>query len=287
MGANIAADPGRRRLEQRGQPGQRHDQDADARGRRGDRQRVPGRRQPGPDRLRPPPGRLRQQELGPDRHLRHHARTAPGPRLGSPGRGRAVHRRRTSTTSPWSACSARPSCTSCSSDESPIGKEVYVNDVPLRVIGVLSRKGTNIIGDRPGRHPARPLDDDQVPRQRRVVAPRDAARPTRTTRGRRSATLGRRYPRSVAPLYPTQSPTQMVDTPRLERFSNVDFDPGPRPVHRGDPRRDGPDHRAVARAAPARPRAGRRLRRSRTSPRSSRPWRRRSGSWRACWCAWP
>ena len=41
--------------------------------------------------------------------------------------------------------------------------------------------------DRPGRHPARPLDDDQVPRQRRVVAPRDAARPMRTTRGRRSA----------------------------------------------------------------------------------------------------
>ncbi|MBV8318269.1 MAG: ATP-binding cassette domain-containing protein, partial [Planctomycetaceae bacterium] len=31
-------------------------------------------------------------------------------------------------------------------DESPIGREVYVNDVPLRVIGVLSRKGTNIIG---------------------------------------------------------------------------------------------------------------------------------------------
>ncbi len=31
-------------------------------------------------------------------------------------------------------------------NESPIGREVVVNDVPLRVLGVLSRKGTNIIG---------------------------------------------------------------------------------------------------------------------------------------------
>src|SRR5262249_39909440 len=31
-------------------------------------------------------------------------------------------------------------------DESPLGKEVFVNDVPLRVLGVLTRKGTNIIG---------------------------------------------------------------------------------------------------------------------------------------------
>ncbi len=43
-------------------------------------------------------------------------------------------------------------------EQSPIGQEVYVNDVPLRVIGVLSRKGADIIGEdqddlllRPGR----------------------------------------------------------------------------------------------------------------------------------------
>ena len=32
-------------------------------------------------------------------------------------------------------------------EESPVGQEVYVNDVPLRVIGVLSRKGADIIGE--------------------------------------------------------------------------------------------------------------------------------------------
>src|SRR5208283_4166232 len=31
--------------------------------------------------------------------------------------------------------------------QSPVGQEVYVNDVPLRVIGVLSRKGADIIGE--------------------------------------------------------------------------------------------------------------------------------------------
>ncbi len=43
-------------------------------------------------------------------------------------------------------------------EQSPVGQEVYVNDVPLRVIGVLSRKGADIIGEdqddllvRPGR----------------------------------------------------------------------------------------------------------------------------------------
>ena len=32
-------------------------------------------------------------------------------------------------------------------ERSPVGQEVYVNDVPLRVLGVLSRKGADIIGE--------------------------------------------------------------------------------------------------------------------------------------------
>ena len=31
--------------------------------------------------------------------------------------------------------------------QSPVGQEVYVSDVPLRVLGVLSRKGADIIGE--------------------------------------------------------------------------------------------------------------------------------------------
>ena len=139
--------PGGRGVAQRRQPGQRQHQDADARGRRGDPPRMPERRQPGAPGLHPPAGRPRQQELGPEHLRRHHAGIPPRPRVGRPGRGRAVHRPATSTTSRWSACSARRSRASSSASESPVGQEVYVNDVPLRVLGVLSRKGADIIGE--------------------------------------------------------------------------------------------------------------------------------------------
>ena len=107
-------------------------------------------------------------------------------------------------------------------EQSPVGQEVYVNDVPLRVIGVLSRKGADIIGE----------DQDDL-----LVAPwttvkfRVSAGAASSGEGRDSpasdpiallspigATLPRRH---VAP-FPTVSPTQSIDTPRLERLSNVD-----------------------------------------------------------------
>jgi ABC-type antimicrobial peptide transport system permease subunit len=107
-------------------------------------------------------------------------------------------------------------------EQSPIGEEVYVGDVPLRVIGVLSRKGADIIGE----------DQDDL-----VVAPwttvkfrisGEAASSTESSDvfGADPTTLfshkARRYPsRHVAP-FPTISPVQSINTPRLRRLSNVD-----------------------------------------------------------------
>jgi macrolide transport system ATP-binding/permease protein len=106
--------------------------------------------------------------------------------------------------------------------ESPLGQEVHVNDVPLRVIGVLSRKGTNIIG----------VDEDDI-----LLAPWTTIK-YRVSAGSspnnfqasaaandlpaQFSLLTRRYPRSQASLYPTRSATQLANTPKLERFSNVD-----------------------------------------------------------------
>ena len=107
-------------------------------------------------------------------------------------------------------------------DESPLGKEVYVNDVPLKVIGVLSRKGTNIIG----------IDQDDI-----LLAPwttikfrvsaasspsANQAAAGSTELGQQFGLISRRYPRSNTGLYPSRSAAQQVDTPRLERVSNVD-----------------------------------------------------------------
>jgi macrolide transport system ATP-binding/permease protein len=107
-------------------------------------------------------------------------------------------------------------------EQSPLGQEVYVNDVPLRVIGVLSRKGADIIGE----------DQDDL-----LVAPwttvkfRVSAGAASSSEGRDSpgsdpiallSPMARRYPRRQAAPFPTVSPTQLIDTPRLERLSNVD-----------------------------------------------------------------
>jgi macrolide transport system ATP-binding/permease protein len=107
-------------------------------------------------------------------------------------------------------------------DESPIGREVYVNDVPLRVIGVLRRKGADIIGE----------DQDDIllapwttikfristpslsSSSPAVNSPTDATDP--------ADLLSRRYPRTHFGLYPTQSAAQAINSPRLERFANVD-----------------------------------------------------------------
>ncbi len=107
-------------------------------------------------------------------------------------------------------------------EESPIGQEVHVSDVPLRVIGVLSRKGADIVGE----------DQDDL-----VVAPWTTVKfrissstgPSSALRAAEKldptdghSTLARRYPRGQVDLFPSLSPIQAMDTPRLERLSNVD-----------------------------------------------------------------
>jgi ABC-type antimicrobial peptide transport system permease subunit len=107
-------------------------------------------------------------------------------------------------------------------EESPIGQEVHVSDVPLRVIGVLSRKGADIVGE----------DQDDL-----VVAPwttvkfriSSSSGPSSALRAAEKldpmdghGTLARRYPRGQVDLFPALSPIQAMDTPRLERLSNVD-----------------------------------------------------------------
>jgi macrolide transport system ATP-binding/permease protein len=109
--------------------------------------------------------------------------------------------------------------------ESPLGKEVFVNDVPLRVIGVLSRKGTNIIG----------VDQDDILlapwttikyRVSATSSPNNATLQASAPGGselvNQFSLLTRRYPRSQASLYPAISATQAAATPKLERFANVD-----------------------------------------------------------------
>ncbi len=111
--------------------------------------------------------------------------------------------------------------------ESPIGKEVRVQNVLFRVIGVLSAKGANMMG----------VDQDDI-----LLAPwttikfrvtgssaataNQSAAAAATSSGSSTSqqvnTLNQIYPNTKIELYPLQSATQAANTPLPVRFINVD-----------------------------------------------------------------
>ena len=112
--------------------------------------------------------------------------------------------------------------------ESPVGKEVRVNNVAFKVIGTLTPKGANMVG----------IDQDDI-----LLAPWTAIKyrvagtsmanvnqSSQATSSASSAsatsqpvnTLNQIYPNTKLSLYPEQSATQQADTPLPVRFSNVD-----------------------------------------------------------------
>jgi len=107
-------------------------------------------------------------------------------------------------------------------NESPIDKEIRVQNVSLRVVGVLARKGANMMG----------MDQDDL-----VLAPwttlkyrvsgASSANNANQSAGSSSTsssvnTLSQLYPNAQLNLYPQQSATQLADTPIPVRFTNVD-----------------------------------------------------------------
>lgn len=109
-------------------------------------------------------------------------------------------------------------------DKSPVGKEIRLNNVPFRVLGVLNRKGANMMGQ----------DQDDI-----VMAPwstikyRVSGSALTSTNQSSSAssstastsdavnTLNSLYP-SATDLYLSRTASQTADTPQPVRFANVD-----------------------------------------------------------------
>ncbi len=110
--------------------------------------------------------------------------------------------------------------------ESPLGKEVRVQNVSFRVIGILNAKGANMMG----------IDQDdillapwttikfRVTGSSATTANQSAAATTSSgsSTSQQVNTLNQIYPNIQNQLYPLPSATQAADTPLPVRFVNVD-----------------------------------------------------------------
>lgn len=105
-------------------------------------------------------------------------------------------------------------------DLSPIGETIRIQNVPFRVIGVLSRKGANVMG----------MDQDDI-----VLTPWTTLkyRVSGSALGQVNQSVaalsddginsfGDPYPRSHIEFYPTLTATQQTNTPRQSRMTTVD-----------------------------------------------------------------
>ncbi len=101
--------------------------------------------------------------------------------------------------------------------KSPIGEEIRVKNVLFKVIGVLSRKGSNMGGQ----------DQDDI-----LLAPwttikyrvnnSSSSAAAGSASGSSVNSLNQLYPSSQLSIYPVQSAVQAADTPLPIRFANVD-----------------------------------------------------------------
>ncbi|MBU6409132.1 MAG: ABC transporter permease [Verrucomicrobia bacterium] len=102
---------------------------------------------------------------------------------------------------------------------SPIGKELRLNNVGLRVLGILAKKGANVMGWDQDDFLLAPLTT--IKYRVNGAATADAASALPAASSSSVNTLNTLYPEQQVQLYPASSASQAADTPQLTRFSDI------------------------------------------------------------------
>ncbi len=105
--------------------------------------------------------------------------------------------------------------------ESPLGKEIRVRNVALKVIGVLGAKGANMMGRDQDDFVLAPLTTVkfQLSGSRQSQAPTVTAASSSPTAAK---TLSNLYSNQKLQLYPQKSAAQAANTPQMTRFNDLD-----------------------------------------------------------------
>ena len=102
-------------------------------------------------------------------------------------------------------------------NESPIGKEIRLGNVGLKVAGVLARKGANVMGWDQDDFVLAPLTTVKF----RITGMRQS-QPTASATPGAINTVSQVFPNQQTELYPVQSASQAANTPQLTRFFDLD-----------------------------------------------------------------